>query len=447
MSLLRNWLGAGLLFLSPALAAGQAPVAVPPPTVRSEVPSEEAVRGISAQDLHRTGPTDLKKMYEDIEILRRLLNRDLVTHQMGQCASCHGPGTGFTGLSFAPDGKRLLSLWQPNPVTLAFSPDGNHLAVKDGQVVRLWDANTGKLHGAMPDAHPFTGVEGTYLRGVGIVYTVTLPIPPENVSPPSSRPAPPPLSDWERVRRQVTGEAGAEPPPHAEAGKGSAAVRQPSLRDVLLKTLAENGRHFTLLSPNETLTVVVIFRGSEKVQPSKVSGMLGGVGDSVKGLKNLANVAKAARDQQDAAEKGGAPALAEWLHKPTSARDYELLGDLISKKGKLDEAVKAYQTAIELGAADKAQTAALYRKLAQLYLQRSEDAQALEVLQKAREFIAAAKGSPKAPKAVKASAALPAQLVITVPRALADSFGSGQLTLEQFRRAAHVELRKFTAEN
>jgi hypothetical protein len=223
------------------------------------------------------------------------------------------------------------------------------------------------------------------------------------------------------------------------------------LRDVLLKTLAENGRHFTLLGPNETLTVVVTFRGSDKgsgVTGGMGGGILRGGGGSAAGGGSAPEIeARAVVAKRQAAVKalsglGGAPAP-----NPTTARDYELLGDLVSKQGKFDEAVKAYQKAIELGADSKEQWAAMYRKLAQIYVQRAQDALAMEALQNAQKFIGSVKISPpKANPPAKTRATLPAQLVITIPRELSDRFGSGQITLDQFRRAAYVELRKFTAE-
>src|SRR5207253_823874 len=51
----------------------------------------------------------------------------------------------------------------------------------------------------------------------------------------------------------------------------------------------------------------------------------------------------------------------------SSARDYELLGDLHLKQGRFEDAVKAFQKAIDQKP-DAKQMAAIYRKLAQVYL-------------------------------------------------------------------------------
>jgi tetratricopeptide (TPR) repeat protein len=145
--------------------------------------------------------------------------------------------------------------------------------------------------------------------------------------------------------------------------------------------------------------------------------------------------------RQSSAE--GLAELAGALTKPNTARDYELLGDLVLKQGKADEAIKAYKSAVNMNP-ENAQLASLYRKLAQAYLTRSQDNSALKALEKALSLQGAqAKAKPPS-KTVKAVTSLPAQLVITVPKGLADQYASGALSYDRFREAAHVELRHFT---
>jgi tetratricopeptide (TPR) repeat protein len=128
---------------------------------------------------------------------------------------------------------------------------------------------------------------------------------------------------------------------------------------------------------------------------------------------------------------------------PSSARDYELLGDLQLKQGRIDEAVRVYKRAVELGGGSK-ELAGLYRKLAQAHLMRDQDTAALEAIEKAlqsrRQVSAKGKSTPRTPKA----APLPAQLIVSVQKGVADHYARGAITFDQFRRAAHVELRKFT---
>ncbi len=434
---LRMWIGLWVCLATPALAAAQTQLLPPPPNSAASVP-------LRSPD---SPPSDLKKMYEDIETMRRILNRVISTQQMGQCASCHGSNGIVNSVAFSPDGKQIWS---------GVISDGD-------RVIRLWDAATGKQlsqsqgHSQIP--HPFTGAEGIYLRGVGVVYTVTLPIPPEGIREAPRKPAAPQPSDWERARRQVLGEP-VEPTTVRER------PMQPSLRQIILKTLADNGRHFTQLGPNDNLIVVVTFRGnvhSGMGVLSGNSGIGGGTGNFFGAVRRgqtesgggaglgtaggsppfagLGTSSSFSQARGDAA--GSADQLAGALTKPNSVRDYELLGDLVLKQGKADEAIKAYKAAVNMNP-DNKQLAILYRKLAQAYLTRSQDNSALDALQRAMGLEGKevkAKTPPRAPKAVSN---LPAQLVITVSKRLAEQYATGMIPLDRFREAAQVELRKFT---
>jgi len=93
------------------------PVAAYVPAVRTgnlvwtsgQLPSKEGKdpAGLSA--------AQLKQVYEDVEIFRRLLPRGLHNWQ-GYCASCHAPpftkvmpGGGVRGMAFSPDGQLLAT--------------------------------------------------------------------------------------------------------------------------------------------------------------------------------------------------------------------------------------------------------------------------------------------------------------------------------------------------
>jgi hypothetical protein len=442
----------------PALAAAQAD---PPPTYRGAGAASGTATAAQQQGA-------LKPMYEDIETLRRLLNRAVTTQQMSQCTSCHGSGVVSTG-TFTAD-RNLGIATGAGDLLQGFSVQS------DDRAIKYWDLATGRQVVHPPAAHPFTGVEGVYLRGVGVVYTMTLPFPPEAVKEAPRKPAPPRMSDWERTYRQVLGES-------VEPGAVRERPVQPSLRDIILKTLAENGRHFKHLSPNESLTVVVTFRGSVHGQPV-TGGMMGGFGGGSgmgpggggfggfggggfgggglggagggpgggggKGASGFGGRPPrgklGASDSTSQEPAKTAEALAEALSRPNTARDYELLGDLVLKQGKADEAIAAFKKGTELSS-DPRQLATLHRKLAQAYLNRAQDASALQALQKAMEFAGKLPALPKgkgASKSARPAVALPAQLVISIPRGLADQYASGALSYDRFREAAHVELRKFT---
>ena len=123
------------------------------------------------------------------------------------------------------------------PGQLAFSPDGAKL----GSCIRQ-----------PPVAHP---VEGVYLKDYGVVYTVTLPTPPNGMTPgpTAGTVTRTPLSPWERTRKELRGEK-------IENEGKVVGTRSPSLSEVILKVLADNGKHFTRLAEGERITVVVTFR-------------------------------------------------------------------------------------------------------------------------------------------------------------------------------------------
>jgi hypothetical protein len=419
------WLSVCCCLALPALAVAQAPV--------TSYPGAN-YRGAGNEIAFTSATPNMKQMYEDIEILRRLLNRDLLSHrlgQMNQCVKCHA---------------RPFNTW-----SLAFSPDGKMLAGQADGVVRLWDATTGKQVSAPhQEAHPFTGAEGAYLKGVGVIYTITLPPLPENPHAPPAKSTAKPLSDWERVRKQLQGE------------KVEAAMvpeqNEPSLSEVILKTLADNGRYFRHLGTTESLTVVVTFRGNEPA-PAKTTGRnQTGTGTGPIGGQNPYY----------------APAGPNWYNEPTdklttgypkpprqsiyaqpgttttppdnpsSARDYELLADLQLKQGRLDEAIAAYRRAVELTADAKGHVN-LYRKLAQAHLMRAQDASALDAIAKGLQYLKKSQKETSTTATTSGlAAALPSQLLISIPQPRLHQIAAGAMTIEQFRQSAKVELRTFT---
>src|SRR5262245_15198139 len=124
-----------------------------------------------------------RAMAEEIEIMRRLLNRELLERPVFICASCHdsnsasvryyaGGNRCLRGFAFSPDGRRLAT------GTSALNPDGRTVATGQGNTVQVWDPTTGKLLGTHPGpAHGATLAEGFYLKDHGVIYTLTAPPP------------------------------------------------------------------------------------------------------------------------------------------------------------------------------------------------------------------------------------------------------------------------------
>jgi tetratricopeptide (TPR) repeat protein len=257
-----------------------------------------------------------------------------------------------------------------------------------------------------------------------VVYTLTLPPTAHNPKEQAARPTPKTVSDWDRIRGEL----------HNEKPKGQDKEqphKEPSLAEIILKVLAENGRHFGQLGDDESLIVIVTFRGGDP-PPAKAADP-----DKPKTHQG-ASQAPSAEDKAKAALLQGST---------SNAHDYELLAELHLKQGKYEEAVKAYQQALELNPGAK-QAAALYRKLAEAYLGLGKDAEARQAIDKAMELAkvgqAEAAEPVKQPKATRSP--LPAKLIISAPKKLLDQVGSGKITPEEFQKAATVDYLTFPGE-
>lgn len=383
---------AGLLL--PAPAAGQTAV------IQAQVEQKLAeVRGDRARR---------EEMYEDIEAMRRLLLREVMARQT-DCRSCHAS----TARSDRPFPHQYL----------AFTPDGKLLASTEGPHVRVWDVATGRAVGTHPDSpHFHAGAEGIYLGGQGVVYTLTLSTAPPRADGAPAKPGPKPVSDWERALREVRGEKPETikvPPP-----------REPTLTEILLSVLAENGRNFRHLAPDEQVTLVVTFRETEPAaRKASRYGETSGGGPTMPG--------------KGPTRKGLFDPVTKPPAAPSSARDLELLAELHLKQGRTQEAIAAYEKALELGGAGRQE--ALYRKLAQAYLALSETGKQDQsvAVRRALEYLRRLQDGKTEAAPPAAGPQLPARLTLSAPKKLLDQAGAGQMSLEEFRRTARVELLHF----
>ena len=167
-------------------------------------------------------------MDEDIEVFRRLLNRGLTA-------------------------GREFRMWAGNCPTMAHAGEPLYYFARGYNETNFFLTTTGKSVSKSGEKHASpTVAEGVYLPGRGVVFTATLPTPPENPLAPSAKPDDKPMSDWERERQELRGEK-AEKPTMAE-------VKPPSLSETILQLLADNGKHFTKVAPDEQVTVAVVFR-------------------------------------------------------------------------------------------------------------------------------------------------------------------------------------------
>jgi tetratricopeptide (TPR) repeat protein len=381
----------------------------------------------------RTAPGQRAQMYEDIEILRRLLNSKLLSEYPPAKALAEAQN------SAVPYRHWLLQGDAFNPQIFQLQ---NEPALSWGSFLRPYNAssqypyyvpsspyllqnNSGTTWITATPAR-ILDTEGTYLKGQGVVYTLTLPPPARNPKEQSSKPAPKAVSDWDRIRGELHND---KPIPDDAEVKGQPR-KEPSLVQIILKVLAENGRHFAQLGDDEGLTVIITFRGDDP-PPAKTAEP-----EKPQTSWRFGSGPSAEDKPKEATSQG-----------PTSsAHDYELLAELHLKQGKYEEAVKALQQALDLKPGAK-QTAGLYRKLAEAYLGLSKDAEARQAIDKAIEYLKA--GQTEAPDPAKpprtAHSPLPAKLIISAPRKLLDQVGSGKITVEEFQKAATVDYLTFPA--
>jgi tetratricopeptide (TPR) repeat protein len=382
------------LGLAVALAASSPVAAQPPPPAA------------------RTG------MYEDVETLRQILAQKLHPY-----AVVHAPNVNT--LMYPDSNAQFFQSHLTGQFYQSNLP--NQLGAGSMNPYAQFPNSIGYSANAVSVAST-TFLEGNYLKGQGVVYTVTLAPPGRDPRPQPAAAPPKPVSDWDRTRRELRG----DPPPPSTA---KPPTREPSVADVILKALAENGHHFGNLGDGESLTVIVTFR-----DPYHPPG---------------------ARRQHSGTEPAARPPENK-AAAPSSARDYELLGDLHLKQGKPDEAIKAYLKGTEQKP-DAKQLADLHAKLASAYQvlaggdAKNHDAAMLRALEFLRlhqadenrmrdlsntQFAlqALAQAGAAAPKpAVR----LPAKLVVTAPKRALEQVGSGQLSFVEFQKAVTVEYLNF----
>jgi tetratricopeptide (TPR) repeat protein len=390
-----------------------------------------------------------ERMYEDIEIMRRLLNERLVRfygasrlaniNLKAACARCHqGTPKLATFVDLDNDGKldqAIVSDASECPVMTGRLRVSENSAIASQALFRHLAATEVKeqlksLERNPASEHRFPNTEGTYVKGHGVVFTVTLPPPSGDPRAHGGTPAsrPEPASDWDRVRRDVRQEK-----PAADATASE--VRQPSLADIILRVLADNGHHFTQLRPDESISVAVTFRanaGRDSSQPIAVFQSSASTQTSGSGAKPAAST-EAVRPGSDTS-----PA-STW-------QDYVLLGDLHMRQNKAGEAIKAYLKALELKPEPKHEVTIL-QQLERSFRQSGRYPEAQLAEKKAKDLFDRLVEQAKSRNTAESKpTALPAKLIIAASKALLDAVGSGKMSFEEFRKAASVEYLTFSGE-
>lgn len=369
----------------------------------------------------REGAQDNPAVYEDIEIMRQLLARKLASFGVPDVRPLYGPRTSSGG-----------------------SHNGQPNSPLDGTVHKHSDAIDPYLNAmgasnlANPLSHRFAWVptpEGAYLDRIGAVFTVTLPSQPGDQRPRSGKPDSPPAGDeWERTRKELRGE---------KSDASSAEPSQPpTVGDVILRTLAENGKHFRSLGADEKLTVVVTFRSGAN-QPHSP-------------WYNYPPVTTQAPTQNPASFtlSGGGTVT---LGGGSSANDLELLADLHLKQQQYDQALEVLGKAVATVSNELKQNpskgamlrlAALHSKEAQAFLATGKVETARAALERAAKLSQETTGTnvALANKAKPEGMSMPAKLIISAPKGLLDAVGGGKIDFEAFRQQASVEYLTFGEE-
>src|SRR6266851_5164467 len=268
MKTMRNGILGGVLFLIPMTAVAQSPTqdpgGQPAPNPLFRKGTSEKQPGFQSQ-----------AMYEDIEIMRRILNRKLglwpnLVAMNSNCALCHvvsgnlvrnsqGQFVDIAGTDLAANFSREAS---SGGLGVGLT-DANQDGIVD---VFLAGNHQGYDHAHASLAAP-TNIEGIYVKGQGVLYALTLPPPSPSRAASTKKTSAAPMNDWERYRRSVRGD---QPP-----SKETETVKESSedgffaelektghlgITEEVLKILAENGRNFSHLSPDEKITVAITFR-------------------------------------------------------------------------------------------------------------------------------------------------------------------------------------------
>lgn len=376
-------------------------------------PNQEAFRLYSYNWAFSTDPTSHDKMYEDIEILRRILDRKLepLYRRINHPNLTLNPYTNSRRHQFN-DLTGWAQLLNSNP---------NYIVAQNQiypQTVLYNTLNQPNTYFFSPpyNEEVLSSLEGVYLKGQGVVYTATVSSlkPSAKAEPAKSKP----VSEWERVRREIRNEK--------EEQKKPEAAKPPELSDVLLKVLFENGQHFSQLDAKEKLTIILTVHDHNPPAAAAKSA----------GKKTNKSTQPSANGKATIPDP-----TKEIMHSSNMLRDLEMLGELHLKKGRYSEAIDQFQQILKLKPPTN-HAAMLQRKLAQCYLALGKDEEAQKALKMAIELgkkIEATKDLAIA-NAKPAAAKLPIKMIISVSKGNIDRAVKEKMPFEEFRRLASVEM-------
>ena len=314
--------------------------------------------------------------------------------------------------------------------------------------VQSW--NTLLQSHARSDPHELPHPEGVYLKGHGVVYSVTLPFPPGDPRPGAEITAAKPLSAWDRARQELRG-IKQEPVPKGHTG------RRLSVGEVLVRTLAENGSHFPELQDSEQITVAVTFRGTSSCVAchtipgggdNRTSAAAGSWRQAVQGEAAPESAGGGTASSSGAGAGGGAGgdsgAAAE-------IRRQIALGDLHLRQSRWGDAIRSYGEALQFFEQRRQKAPVQVAQLLAAAEAAGKAAQAMEghgqeesyrkALNLAADYASEAKRLASGTSVQRTSAAtpVPAKLVVSASKKLLEQVASGKMSIDEFRKGATVE--------
>ncbi|MBI1904362.1 MAG: DUF1549 domain-containing protein [Planctomycetia bacterium] len=331
------------------LVAGTARPQAPPSPDESETDLRRAV-AIAQRAVDAEAQESATERAEDQEVMRRILHDGLnrfyaryqtVTSQY--CGQCHGMGA-------ARLGERRAMSGLDDSVPYDKWVDAMLASDQYAHVFARYFAADDAVHSGK-ELFPVRSVFSTHLAGYGVVFQLEAPRlrdgGPQGAAP-SPVGAPRPLTNWEKTRRELSGQG-------AEDEKAAAAEPQPlptraDLVEQLIGLLGDNGHNFRRLAPTERVAIAITFRGS--VDPRL----------------NWAVHAKAVGDVRKAESSQlkrplnpiDELILRRWIAEGETRvfsdvtkgeqNEHELAGDLHFRQGQFDKAIEEFQKAIDLSA-------------------------------------------------------------------------------------------------
>ena len=267
-----------------------------------------------------------------------------------------------------------------------------------------------------PRAEVVRRPEAAYLGDYGVVYQITLDVPPpsqrqpkgtaEDADGPSRGPG-----AWEIATRNLRGGPYAEPPRREK-------YRAPSKDDLvgkLLDVLAENAPRFRHLKSQDRLSVAITFPRSKPPSKPADRGYLSATSSDLKGVPTITNTVE-------------------------ERSSYEVSGDLHMRQKNYRRAVEAFENALKV-APDQPRKPAIARKLIGAYVAAGD-------LKNAEKWIAFLKkqrptGSDSQNDACQSAGwrliPLPARLTVSVVKSRLDELAAGKMKREELNQHATVD--------